>query len=141
MPLFIHSQEVITVGDFPPAAGAQGSPVTADGRHGLLGENNYRPLARGRNSCALLGSPLPLSGRGRLLLLLAGLCRAERDRGAKGPRGPAASHLPGGGGREKKKNTLGYVEGVRIRPRIFFFFGGGAFQSQNKKRCCSIITD
>lgn len=50
VPLFVHSQEVITVGDFPPAAGAQGSPVTADGRHGLLGENNYRPLARGRNS-------------------------------------------------------------------------------------------
>lgn len=50
VPLFVHSQEVITVGDFTPAAGAQGSPVTADGRHGLLGENNYRPLARGRNS-------------------------------------------------------------------------------------------
>lgn len=36
VPLFVHSQEVITVGDFSPAAGAQGSPVTADGRHGLL---------------------------------------------------------------------------------------------------------
>ena len=36
MPLRVHRQQVVAVGDLNPAAGAERSAVTADGRHGRL---------------------------------------------------------------------------------------------------------
>lgn len=42
VPLLVHRQQVVAVGDLAPAAGAQRSTVTADGRHRLRREGGGR---------------------------------------------------------------------------------------------------
>lgn len=120
VPLFVHSQEVITVGDFSPAAGAQGSPVTADGRHGLLGENNFGPLARGRSlGAAALPRPytaarLPAAAQGAPWGL-----RPVRPRGSPG----ADTARPGGRGKRSKKEPGRRPDETQdLFPYFFFSF-------------------